>query len=868
MNKRSVSPGFLVLAIAGAVLAAPSNVLAQVAASAGTGDAQSGKGLETVEVTGTLIRSSERSEYNQVQVIGADDLVKGGAVTLSEYLRALAVNSASSWGDNFAYGAWGGGGIALRGLSEKYTLVLVDGIRVAPYGWPSNGSDSFVDLNTIPVSLVERIEIVKTGAVSEYGSDAIGGVINIITRKRYHGLEADAAYGNATHGGEPTRRLSVIGGVGDLNQDHYNLTASASYFLQGGYTLADRANTRNQTYDGVFSGAADFWSPGGGNTGAALSPCPSGSVVAPASALLTGPGGGTACAVSTASGISLHPHEERGQAALNLTVRLSDDITGIAQLWDSRNVTSGYQTNSTNAGYASYTGTVAASNIYNPYGVATPLTYTFLGQPLGLTVRSNFYRALAGLEGETGTAGFGQWNWKATVTHSQSTVDNEATGLLSLAGLANVYANSVFDFAQPHQTPAGLTGVYQSDRNQAISKLDSFDASAATTELFRLPAGAVGAGVGAQFLRESQVATNYPLQAQSLVTPVYLQAIDGKRNVAALYYQVNIPLLSTLTLSQSSRYDHYSDFGSAFSPRFALSFKPLRGLNTYASYGRGFRAPTLAETSQAQSTGIQSATDPFSPTPDKLLGVPVLGGGNPGLRAEHTENYNVGAVWTPSRSTELGIDLYRVSIRDVIGTPNVQALINANDPSIVVRGSNGQISYVNITGENLNSLVTDGVELTARKSLPTAVGTFRIAADWAYVRHFTQTSYGNLVDFAGNDYAMDTPYGASFPRWKGNTSVGWAGGSVDAALTWNYTGPYLAILSNGARIPSFGRVNLAVDYSGVHNLTAYAKINNLFDHYPPFDPIFLNFPGQPPYDPSLYNNEGRYAEVGLRYKFL
>ena len=91
---------------------------------------------------------------------------------------------------------------------------------------------------------------------------------------------------------------------------------------------------------------------------------------------------------------------------------------------------------------------------------------------------------------------------------------------------------------------------------------------------------------------------------------------------------------------------------------------------------------------------------------------------------------------------------------------------------------------------------------------------------------------------------------------------------MDTALTWNYIGPYLAALSNGSRVPSFSRVNLAVDYSGIHDLTVYAKVNNLFDRYPPFDPIFLNFPGQPPYDPSLYNNEGRYAEVGLRYKFL
>jgi len=867
VNRESRSALISFLALAGLALSSIPVALGQTAPSAA--NTSPTPELEEVEVTGSLIRSTVRSEFNQVQVISAEDLARSGEVTVADYLRDLAVNSASSWADNFAYGAWGGSGIALRGLSEKYTLVLVDGVRVAPYGWPSNGYDSFFDLNSLPLNFIERIEVVKTGAVSEYGSDAIGGVINIITRKGYKGLEAEAAYGDATHGGEPTRRFSLLGGVGDLQEDRYNLTATATYFLQGGYTLAERSNTRSQTYGGVFSGAADYWSPGGGSAGAALSPCPSGATVADAGTLLSGPGSGTACAVSTANGISLHPHEERFQASANLTVRLADEVNGVLQLWDSRNISSGYQTNSTNEGYASYSGVVPASNIYNPYGVPTQLSYTFLGQPLGITVRSNFYRALAGLEGSFNTPGWGEWDWKATISHSQSTVDNYATGLLSLTGLQNVFNNSVFDFSDPSETPNGLDGLYENDSNQAISKLDTMDLSASTTSLFRLPAGGVGAGVGAQFLHERQDASNYPLQAAGLVTPVYLQAIDGQRNVAAVYYQVNIPVLPNLTFSQSSRYDHYSDFGSAFSPRFALSFKPVTGLNTYISYTRGFRAPTLAETSLEETTGVQSATDPYSSTPDKQLGVPVVVGGNPTLRAEHTQNYNLGLEWEPATNAALGVDLYRIAIRDVIGTPNIQALIDANDPAIVVRAANGEILYVNMSNENLNSLVTDGLELTGRYALPTSIGTFRVAADWAYVRKFAQTSYGVSVNFAGNDLAMDTPYGASFPRWKGNTTLGWNLHDIDAALTYRYSGPYAEeIVGTPPRIPSYGVFDLNLEYTGVPKLAVYGRVNNLFDRYPPFDPIFLNFPGQPPYDPSLYNNEGRYVEVGLKYKFF
>ena len=154
--------------------------------------------------------------------------------------------------------------------------------------------------------------------------------------------------------------------------------------------------------------------------------------------------------------------------------------------------------------------------------------------------------------------------------------------------------------------------------------MDTIDASTSTTNLFKLPAGEVGFGAGAQFLRESDYVTDYTLQSNALAVPFYLQAIDGQRNVAAAYYQINVPLVSTLTFSQSSRYDHYSDFGSAFSPRYALRFKPFSALTTYASYSRGFRAPTLAETSQRNSSGVQTASDPYSPTnpsSGKLSGV-------------------------------------------------------------------------------------------------------------------------------------------------------------------------------------------------------------------------------------------------------
>jgi len=350
----------------------------QTPSAAAAGDQE----LEAIVVTGSLIKSAEKVGFNQVQVITSSDIQATGTTTVSEFLRTIAVNSASSWADDFAYGAAGGAGIALRGLSEKYTLVLVDGQRAAPYAEPSNGTDAFFDLNALPLNAIERIEVVKTGAVSQYGSDAIAGVINIITKKDVKGLEVGAAFGGAAAGTEHTEKLDLLGGFGDLKADRYNVTASASYFKQDSYTLADRSNTSGQNYSALSNGfitqGADYWEPAGaGNGGAAFSPCPSGGS-ATSSTILNGPGSGTACGVNTANGTSLHPDEKRINGKIRATLAVSDDLEAYADLWESHNTTvtaQGYNGigdsveayNLQNFSISQVSNLVSAANPYNPY---------------------------------------------------------------------------------------------------------------------------------------------------------------------------------------------------------------------------------------------------------------------------------------------------------------------------------------------------------------------------------------------------------------------------------------------------------------------------------------------------------------------
>ena len=881
--------------------ASASGAAAAAAPASAAGTAEKSKGnvqkLQRFEVTGSLIRSADKVGFNQVQTFKAEDIAKSGYTNVSDFLRGSSANSASSWSEGQSNGfASGGAGIAMRGLSEKYTLVMVDGQRVAPYGFASNGTDTFFDLNTLPLNIIDRIEMVKTGAVSQYGSDAIAGVVNIITKHDYRGLQLDASYGGATQGGQGTTKFSALGGFGDLNADRFNVTAAASYYKANGFTMADRDTTKNEDFTGKPGGLAEqgplYWKTGPGRTIQALNPCPWGSSVASATGnAATFTRNGTICALNSAEGVSIAPWTERLSAKVHGDFKISDSMQAFADIWESRNTTN------QNNGYAGFGNTtssydpatggvnpisniVPASNPYNPFGKPTALVYRFPAATSTETT-SNFWRFATGLKGSYSLPHAGDWNWSAAYSHSQSTVDNTFTNVLNVPALENVINGGGFDFANPSATPNGLNGLFMSAENEAISKLDSVDLTTSTPNLFHLPTGDVGFGLGAQFLHESEFIGQASAYASGMGEPAVIQSVDGSRNVAAAYYQIDIPILHNLTFSQSGRYDHYSDFGGAFSPRFALRYQPVKALTMYASYNRGFRAPTLIENSSSKTFGVQTAVDsnPISP----IAGIPTeyeeVQAGNTHLQPERTKNYNIGFQLSPTRYTDIGLDWYKIHIDNVIGTANIQNIIDGNDPSQVVRAANGAISYVNLPYQNLGFLDTDGLETTFRQSLPTSIGTFTISGDWAWVHHFKMPVNGlGTEDFAGNDGAMNEPFGASFPRWKGNTQLSWNYHQWDAALTWEYTGPYKIsndVLPAGTYpgqpegVASYSVFNFFVTYKGFKHWTLYAGVDNIFDRAPPFDPFWQSSSGVQAngYDQSLYMYYGRFAQIGATYKF-
>ena len=883
-TESTAAPAAAAPAAASGVAAAPAaNATTTAPAAGGTTSTASGGGkvqqLKTFEVTGSLIRQADKTGYQAVQTVTTKDIQNSGATSVADFLRDTAANSANSWSEgqsgNFAAGA---AGIALRGLSEKYTLVLVDGQRVAPFAFFSNSTDNFFDLNTLPLNVIDRIEIVKTGAVSQYGSDAIAGVVNIITKHNYQGLQLDANYGSSISngGGNGTTKFSILGGFGDLNSDRFNITAAASIYQDAGSTLADRDSTRNQDFTNQPGGlsllAPSYWNLPNGNA-QALSNCPYGGSVRPASSNYLGAttGGGTVCGFNTANSTSIAPETQRLSLKVHGDFKIDDTTTAFADVWVSHNqtttndnlwnnITGNPQTPTLllqpGGALTPFNNTVPASNPYNPFGVATPLTYAFPNTATEKT-DANYFRLSTGVKGSfTAPYGYGDWDWATSYSHSQSEVSNTYTNVLNANVLSNIFQNGTYDFANPSATPNGLNGLYMNANNIGISKLDTVDATISTPNLFHLPAGDVGLGFGAQFLHESEFLGQGAEYLSGEVANPDLENVQGERNVAAVYYQIDIPIIHNLTFSQSGRYDHYSDFGGAFSPRFALRYQPVQALTMFASYNRGFRAPTFVENGTSRSLGIQdNASGP----------VTTITSGNPDLQPERTRNINLGFQLSPTRTTDVGLEWYKIRVDHVIG----EAL---TPQQTVLNPANGQVLYEVFPYENLGYLDTNGFDATLRQALPTKFGTFTLSGDWAYVNQFKLGTPSGPVNGAGNDFTITQPFGGSFPRWKGNTTLDWAYRKFDTALTWIFTGPYAQTVEASpplpSRVGSYSQFNLTMTYTGFKHWTIYGGINNIFNRTPPYDPLFANQTlDQNGYDQSLYTYIGRFAQVGATYKF-
>lgn len=860
--------------------AAPVVVQAQVATQSDTAETA----VDALVVTGTNIRTAAAKGFNPVQVIGAEEVKTSGKVTVADLLRSISANTGNATNETSNSGwASGSAGIGLRGLSQKNTLVLLNGRRVANYGFPSNGlSDTFVNLNALPLVAVQRMEVLKDGASAIYGSDAVAGVVNIITRQNFQGLEGGASYGTSDEGGLTTWRGKLVGGFGDLDKDRYNVLFSAEVYTRDRLDQDQRDLTKSGIYSGLPGGRWNGWSAKGARylvNGASVpildsaGNCPKG-MVRTASAPIDGLSGET-CAINLAPYTTLIPATDRYQGYVSGTARVGDNvelfgeavysyIKGVSIFGSSPYFTlegGRFALNATTGLAEPVSNVLAANSPYNPYGVATPIEYTFfdLGQSLKTNI-SKAYRVLGGARGKTD-----RFDWELSAYASASNErETVAAGFANRWALATALADGSLNLRNPSATPqAVLDAIRLSTVRPAESKLRGADFKI-SGELFDLPAGPIGYAAGVEYRKESLVSRN-PVQIdQGLQIRPAIAAVDGSREVVAGYVEANIPLISTLDLQLAGRGDHYSDFGSAFSPKAGLRWRPNEIVTLRASASRGFRAPSLSENAASTNISYGTVVDPFDPDlPGSRQSPTFFTVGNTALKPERTKSFNVGLVLTPRRGSLISLDWYKIKLDNLIGTGNSTSIVQSNNPADVIRDARGKLVAVYNRYQNLTELSTSGLDIELSQKLPTErFGDFTVSTTYTHVYDYRRpvTPGGALVNYAGNNR------GAVLPADKATTRFGWALSDFDANLTWYHTSGYdlIPTVANQSRVDAYDQVDAYLGYSGFKRFTIYAKVENLFNEAPPHD---ANFPGiRAPYDFSQYDLRGRYFQVGFDFR--
>jgi iron complex outermembrane recepter protein len=677
--------------------------------------------LEAIEVTGSRIKKAEIEGQVPVVTISSKDIAATGLASIGDILQQLSISGSSlntkfNSAGNFGFAPDGSGvgsgstTISLRNLNPKRTLILVDGLRWINES-SASGVSAAVDLNTIPASIVDRIEILADGASALYGSDAIAGVINIITKKSQDGAGVNLYYGDYSLGDGKTYSGDISFGA---KGDRYSFFADISHYKQNGINSSEFAQGSAECVPGTglsncssaTAGTRVLFDTPGGTTYDGL--CPGGfcsitsNGVAPTGGVQPFPSGyhhfTDADRFNFAPyNLLLTPSERTGFFA-QFDYKINDDIHWYAKgLYNTRKSTNQAAPEPIFLGQAfcflidrCYNVSVDATNPYNPFGFTLSADSPDFGlgrRPIegGPRIFSQKVDTRYFATGLTGA--FNAWNhsfnWDVNVVRSDNDATQDVTGTYNIAHIQEGVGPLATCQADPACVPINLFGglgtltpemlnyIQYHEKDTSHQSLGIFTANI-SGDLFQLPAGSLDFAAGYEY---RDLSGNY--QPDSIVVAgesngVPSKPTAGSYNVDEFYVELNIPLLADaafakhLDLSVATRYSDYSTFGSTTNSKFGFRWQVVDDFTFRGTYAQGFRAPSIGELFGTFSRFDATLTDPCNhatgvrATNCHTLGVPdpgtfeqsnpqisVLTGGNQSLQPEKSRNTTFGAIYSP-----------------------------------------------------------------------------------------------------------------------------------------------------------------------------------------------------------------------------
>lgn len=857
--------------------------------------------IQKVEITGSSIKRINAETALPLQMIKREDIEKAGVTTAAELLSKIS-SSAAGLTDGASFSDNGGtqrgfNGANLRGIGVSSTLVLLNGRRLANFASP--GGSSGVDLNAIPAAAIARVEVLKDGASAIYGADAIGGVINFITRPDYRGAEISAYYGDTQHGGAGKQIFTLAGGVGDVNKDKFNVMGVLNFQKTDSLraTQRDWIGSAYQPDINLDVGSSNTFPANirrttatGRATGSRLNPsapgCNPPATVYAADSFV----GSRACLYDYMHATEIFPESKRLSFLTRGTFEIAADHKLFAEALHSETTTT-YRISPLTISNLNY----PLNGQYYPHDFITT-NKTALAVNLRLAEagpRTNEVKAVAQrlVLGATGT--LGEWDYNTAFNHSVSRVDDQyIDGYVRTSAFnAAFLTGKINPFGPSGSEGASLLAASKISDNARKSSgtTDAFDVKA-SREIFDLGGGKAGLAIGAEVRREKMEFTpSALLQAGEIRGDGVGVAFSGQRTVKALYAELNLPISKNLEAQVALRHDRYDDVGNTTNPKFGVRFTPSKEWVLRSSYSSGFRAPTLADLHEPTRTGQSSGiyNDPLgcikvgnldnTKNPDYCGIQPdLLKGGSKNLAPEKSKQFSVGFVVEPSRSLNASLDYWRIKKTDTLlanegayfsdPTGNASyAMRDTPDPSLP--GIPGRILSVDGRMKNIGSLDTSGLDVSVNwRAYDGKLGKLNLGLNGTYVIDYKTRNTKTSPEVNGVGVFADTQV---VQRWRHTLTFDYDYGPWGATLQQTYYQGYRDQnkLADGTvrDVSAYSLWDLSASYKYSKELSMRMGVKNLLDTNPPRSNQVYSFLAG--YDPSYTDPRGRFFYVSVNYAF-
>lgn len=840
------------------------------------------------KITGSRLRTPAFADAAPLTVITRPQIELMGFQSLAELLRYLPSVSGNATSTLVSNGGNGTADVTLRGLPASNTLVLINGRRFAPEAF----AGAAIDLQTLPLAQVERVDVFSDGASAIYGSDAVAGVVNIITRKQVNGLSVTGYGGLATAGDLETQRAAVVyGRSGTKGQ----FSLGASWYNQGAINSRDRSLSRSS--DDRPRGGIDKRSsatiPGRVQVGDATLTLANPSLVGP----------------YTTDDFRLVTTEDRFEfrrytssivpsKRWSLFGNADVDVRGttlFAELQLSSN-----RAQSKLAPTPLFTGfetdpiTLAATAVLNPFATElTDVRRRFV--ELGAREQSNQSRAtrlVLGWRGEQGP-----WRWQLSGLHSTNKATESLHNLLQLDRIVQALGDNCQAPCTPLElfggpgtiTPQQLEYLGTNIRNRAQSRLDSASAQLDFAPILssRHWLRDLELSTGVEFRKEVlRVTPDTQVRLSNTIGGSNFGASRGNRDILESYAELYLPLWRSksnrpvLAVQVAGRASSYSDFDTEFLPRYVLLASPIPELTLRLTAAKGLRVPSLKQLFASPSQSFAALADPCSvPTNVGVLpGCTLLAdaslnqiltttGGDAALLPEKTDSYSLAIAWEATKRLKLSANVYRLSQRNVVDSSE-QFIVNQNAQSLafaerVQRDQQGNLTSLRATLLNLGRRQVRGFDLASRYTgKQNRFGRLTLALNATRILEFEDQLNPDLpkLDQAGTFTDQASDGNGALPHWKANLGMTWERDRWQLYYSYYWVSSLtevVPLLEQRRRINSWHTQNLQLNHQGP--LTAFSKVtlgvNNLLNNPPPFSAAAFN----DSYDARTYDITGRYV---------